>query len=76
MKLGSARTVDEQDKAEQFVPLSGHLNFLTYFYSTSIYFLAFASFSPRIVDLLTDGTEVFSLRASADMVIPSSLTAQ
>ena len=43
---------------------------------TSEYFLAFASFSPRIADLLTAGTEIFSLRARDDMVIPSSLAAQ
>jgi hypothetical protein len=45
-------------------------------YPTGKYFPAFASFSPRIVDLLTAGTEIFNLRAIDDMVIPSSLTAQ
>jgi hypothetical protein len=28
-------------------------------YTTSEYFLSFASFSPRIADLLTAGTEIF-----------------
>jgi len=53
------------------------LNFLTYdVCPASKYFQFFASFSPLIADLLTAGTEIFSLRARDDMVIPSSLTAQ
>jgi len=51
------------------------LNFLTYACPASEYFLSFASFSPRIADLLTAGTEIFSLWARDDMVLPSSLTA-
>ena len=40
------------------------VNLLTYAYSTSTYFSAFTSFSPRMTDLLTAGTDIFSLRSS------------
>ena len=49
------------------------VNYLTWFYSASEYFPAFAGFSPRIVALLTAGIEIFNLRTIDDMVITWSI---